>query len=90
MRLFIEQSNALAQLSAFRSWLDCTTNMSGYDFREGHLRLFPVTRENTGKLAILGFENSQGASAFGGKFNRLATEFPSHLSKENLPAIREP
>jgi len=33
--------------------------------------------------------SSQGASAFGGKFNRLATDFPSRLSRENLRAIRE-
>jgi hypothetical protein len=33
---------------------------------------------------------SQGASAFGRKFNRLPTEFPSRLSRENLRAIREP
>ena len=25
----------LAPLSPFRSWLDCTTNTSGYDFRKG-------------------------------------------------------
>jgi hypothetical protein len=35
MRLFIEQSNALAPSLPFQSWLDCTTNMSGYDFRKG-------------------------------------------------------
>src|SRR5680860_1332415 len=34
MRPCIEQSNALAPLSPFRSWLDCTTNTSGYDFRK--------------------------------------------------------
>ena len=52
-------------------------------------RLFPVTREKTGKFAIFGFEIANGASAFGGKFNRLASEFPSRLSRENLRAIRE-
>lgn len=35
MRPCIEQSNDLAPLSPFRSWLDCTTNTSGYDFRKG-------------------------------------------------------
>jgi Integrase core domain len=36
MRPCIEPSNDLAPLSPFRSWLDCTTNTSGYDFRKGH------------------------------------------------------
>jgi hypothetical protein len=31
----IEQSNDLAPLSPSRSWLDCITNTSGYDFRKG-------------------------------------------------------
>ena len=31
----IEPSKDLAPLSPFRSWLDCTTNASGYDFRRG-------------------------------------------------------
>jgi hypothetical protein len=53
-------------------------------------RLFPVTRENTRKFAIFGFENSQGASAFGAKINRLATKFPGRLCRENLQAIRVP
>jgi hypothetical protein len=35
MRPRIEPSNDLAPLSPFRSWLDCTTNTSGYDFRKG-------------------------------------------------------
>jgi hypothetical protein len=35
MRPCIEPSNDLAPLSPFRSWLDCTTNTSGYDFRKG-------------------------------------------------------
>jgi hypothetical protein len=35
MRLCIEQSNDLAPLSPFRSWLGCITNTSGYD---GHVR----------------------------------------------------
>ncbi|MFY9815908.1 MAG: integrase core domain-containing protein [Pseudolabrys sp.] len=35
MRPCIEQSNDLAPLSPFRSWLDCITNTSGYDFRKG-------------------------------------------------------
>src|SRR5262249_21516628 len=37
MRPCIEQSNDLAPLSPFPSWLDCITNTSGYDFRKGHL-----------------------------------------------------
>jgi SEC-C motif len=37
MRPCIEQSNDLVPLSPFRSWLDCITNTSGYDFRKGHL-----------------------------------------------------
>jgi hypothetical protein len=32
-------SNDLAPLSPFRSWLDCTTNTSGYDFRKGQARI---------------------------------------------------
>jgi len=35
MRPCIEPSNVLAPLSPFRSWLDCTTNTSGCDFRKG-------------------------------------------------------
>src|SRR5262249_4804412 len=35
MRPCIEQSNDLAPLSPFPSWLDCITNTSGYDFRKG-------------------------------------------------------
>jgi hypothetical protein len=38
-------------------------------------RPFPVTRENTGKFAISVFEKAKTPSAFGGKFNRLPTEF---------------
>ena len=37
MRPRIEPSNDLALSSPFRSWLDCTTNTSGYDFRKGQL-----------------------------------------------------
>jgi hypothetical protein len=39
MRPHIEQFNALALLSPFRSWLDCTINTSGYDFRKGQALL---------------------------------------------------
>ena len=53
-------------------------------------RVFPVTWENTGEICYFRFLDSQGASAFGGKFSRLATEFPSRLSRENLGTIREP
>jgi hypothetical protein len=35
MRELIEQFNDLAPLSPFRSWLDCTINTSGCDFRKG-------------------------------------------------------
>ena len=35
MRPLIEQFNDLAPLSPFRSWLDCTINTSGCDFRKG-------------------------------------------------------
>src|SRR4029079_3946722 len=35
MRPRIEPSNDLALSSPFRSWLDCITNTSGYDFRKG-------------------------------------------------------
>ena len=35
MRRYIEQSNALAPLSRFQSWLACTINTSGYDFQKG-------------------------------------------------------
>ena len=35
MRPHIEQSNALAPLPPFRSWLGYITNTSGYDFRKG-------------------------------------------------------
>jgi len=36
MRLRTDRSNDLAPLSAFRSWLDCTINTSGCNFRKGH------------------------------------------------------
>jgi Putative PD-(D/E)XK phosphodiesterase (DUF2161) len=35
MRPRIEPSNDLALSSPFQSWLDCTTDTSGYDFRKG-------------------------------------------------------
>ena len=35
MRRCIEQSNNLALLSPFPSWLGCIINTSGYDFRKG-------------------------------------------------------
>jgi hypothetical protein len=37
MRHCIEQSNDLARLSPFRSWLGCIINTSGYDFRKGQV-----------------------------------------------------
>jgi hypothetical protein len=49
-----------------------------------------ITGENTAKFTDFGLEISQGAPDFGRKFNRLPTEFPSHQSRENLLAIREP
>jgi Integrase core domain len=48
----IEQSNALAPSSPFRSWLDCTTNTSGYDFRKGHLNK-PAASEPKLRIAAL-------------------------------------
>jgi hypothetical protein len=39
MRLCIERSNDLATLPPFPSWLDCTTNTSGYHFRKGQLSI---------------------------------------------------
>jgi len=45
MRPCIEQSNDLEPLSPFRSWLDCTTNTSGYDFRKGQERGIGVAAE---------------------------------------------
>jgi len=44
MRPCIERSNDLAPLSPFRSWLDCITNTSGYDFRKGHVSLHKGSR----------------------------------------------
>jgi hypothetical protein len=41
MRPCIEQPNDLAPLSPFRSWLDCTTNTFGYDFRKGQVASSP-------------------------------------------------
>src|SRR5680860_207642 len=37
MRLRTDRSNDLAPLSAFRSWLDCTINTSGCNFRKGQV-----------------------------------------------------
>ena len=45
MRPHIEQSNGLATLPPFRSWLDCTINTSGYDFRKGQERTAAVLEE---------------------------------------------
>jgi D-alanine-D-alanine ligase-like ATP-grasp enzyme len=42
MRLCIERSNDLAPLPPFPSWLDCTTNTSGYDFRKGQLPIAEI------------------------------------------------
>ena len=39
MRRCIDQSSGLALLSPFRSWLGCITNISGYNFRKGQVRL---------------------------------------------------
>jgi len=37
MRLCIERFNAPTQFLPFRSWPDCITNTSGYDFRKGQV-----------------------------------------------------
>src|SRR5450759_4301528 len=42
MRPCTEQSNDLAPLSQFRSWLGCITNTPGYDFRKGHAQYSSV------------------------------------------------
>ena len=52
MRPRIEQSKALAPLSPFRSWLDCTTNTSGYDFRKGRL-IGSIRRECIDHFVVL-------------------------------------
>src|SRR4029077_19897647 len=44
MRPRIEPSNDLALSSPFRSWLDCITNTSGYDFRKGQSRVLRSAR----------------------------------------------
>ena len=54
------------------------------------VRLFPCYTGKYREIRHFQFSNSQGASAFGVKFNHLATEFPSRLSRENLRSIREP
>ena len=46
MRLCIDRSSELAPLSAFRSWLDCTINTSGYDFRKGHFAAAASLQKN--------------------------------------------
>ena len=55
--------------------------------------LGPLVPCSTGKyreIRRFRASDSQGASAFGRKFNRLPIEFPSRLNREKLRAIREP
>jgi hypothetical protein len=55
------------------------------------LRIFvPCFTGKYREIRQLWARDSQGALAFGGKFNRLPTDFPSRQSRENLRAIREP
>jgi hypothetical protein len=46
--------------------------------------------ENTGNFTDFWLEMTKAAPAFGSKLNWLRTEFPSHQSRENLRASREP
>src|SRR5262245_33700009 len=39
----VGRPNYLAPLSAFRSWLDCITNTSGYDFRKGQVSALVIS-----------------------------------------------
>jgi DNA-binding CsgD family transcriptional regulator len=59
MRLCIERSKALATLPPFRSWLDCTINTSGYDFRKGQTvsAIFGLTPSEA--RLLLGLSNGQ-------------------------------
>jgi len=58
--------------------------------RTGLRPLVPCSTGKYREIRRFRASDSQGASAFGRKFNRLPTEFPSRLSRENLRAIREP
>ena len=40
----IQRSSDLAPLLPFRSWPDCIINISGYDFRKGHLMVNSTCR----------------------------------------------
>jgi hypothetical protein len=48
MRPCIEQFNDLVPLLPFRSWLDCTTNTSGYDFQKGQVMVGGGGRRDAG------------------------------------------
>jgi hypothetical protein len=63
----------------------------GSSHQRTRLRTFvPCFTGKYREIRQLWARDSQGALAFGGKFNRLPTEFPSRQSRENLRAIREP
>jgi hypothetical protein len=57
--------------------------------RTGLRPLVPCSTGKYREIRRFRARDSQGASAFGRKFNRLPTEFPSRQSRENLQAIRE-
>ena len=51
MPLCIERSNDLAPLPPFPSWLDCTTNTSGYDFRKDRWSEFDIINGTRGSVS---------------------------------------
>jgi hypothetical protein len=54
MRRYIAPSNDLAPLSPFRSWLDCTTNTSGYDFgKDSHFCKREADKQATPMASVL-------------------------------------
>jgi len=86
MRLCIDRSSELAPLSAFRSWLDCTINTSGYDFRKGQ----GVTR-NCGHNGRFSSRRNDWTSPRGTKqTSRIGSLMSAFDPKRTQPRFRFP
>src|SRR6478672_11713183 len=78
MRLCIERSNDLAPLPPFPSWLDCTTNTSGYAFRKGQVLKAP----GKASISIVDLFSTRG-------HGRLSASAPRHQLSVPSPARPE-